>query len=261
MQKRKFLEHASVIGTRTVAARTFLTEFHSPKIAAEVKAGQFVMASFPGSLDPLLPRAFSICEVKKESLSLFYVAVGKGTSRLANMRTGETVVLNGPLGTGFPEPEAGEKVWIAVGGSGAAVLPIIASSAKDAGTSLTAFYGARTESLLMQLNSIEPNIATDDGSRGFHGTVVELMKKELRVGKPDKIFACGPTAMLVNVQKELGDTIPTFISVETPMACGMGLCQGCPVKKKDGTGYLLACKDGPVFDAREVELVTGRAGK
>lgn len=219
------------------------------------------MASFPGSLDPLLPRAFSICDVKKDSLSLFYIAIGKGTSRLSVMRPGETVILNGPLGRGFPDLEQGEKAWIVVGGSGAAVLPIIVSSAKDKGASSTAFYGARTESLLMRFDGIETHIATDDGSRGFHGTVVELLKKELLTNKPDKIFACGPTAMLANVQKEFADTIPTFISVETPMACGMGLCQGCPVKKRNDQGYFLACKDGPVFDAREVVLGTGSVGR
>ncbi len=219
------------------------------------------MVSFPGSLDPLLPRAFSVCDVRKESLSLFYVAVGKGTSRLSSARPGENVILNGPLGRGFPELARGEKVWIVVGGSGAAVLPIIVSSAKEAGALLKAFYGARTEALLMQFDSAEADIATDDGSKGFHGTVVELLKKELLVSEPEKIFACGPTSMLVNVQKEFGDRIQTFISVETPMACGMGLCQGCPVKKKDGTGYLLACKDGPVFDARQVELIAGSTGK
>lgn len=246
-----------MIETREVAAQTFLTEFSSPKIAAAVKPGQFVMLSFPNTLDPLLPRAFSVCETKGDRVILFYVAVGKGTTRLSKMQHAEKVVLNGPLGTGFPELSRGEKVWIAVGGSGAAVLPIIISAANNSGASPTAFYGARTKNQLMQFNHIRIEFATDDGSAGFHGTVVELLKDKMHDSRPDKIFACGPTPMLASVQREFQDKIRTYISVETPMACGMGLCQGCPVKRKDGTGYYLACKDGPVFDARVIELAAG----
>ncbi len=216
------------------------------------------MVSFPGSMDPLLPRAFSVCEVKGESISLFYVAVGRGTTRLSEMKNGDTVILNGPLGRGFPDLSKGEKVWIAVGGSGAAVLPVIISSASKCGASTTSFYGARTRSQLMNFDNMEIDFATDDGSLGFRGTVVELLKERMLLLKPDKLFACGPTPMLANIQNEFKNIVPTYVSVETPMACGMGLCQGCPVKKKDGTGYFLACKDGPVFEAREIELTPER---
>ena len=257
MPTNQFLEYASVIKTREVAPQTFLTEFSSPKISAAVKPGQFVMLSFPGSLDPLLPRAFSVCEVKGDSVVLFYVAVGKGTRLLSKLRNGEQVILNGPLGRGFPELARGEKVWLAVGGSGAAVLPIIFTSATDSGAFPEAFYGARTMKQLMHFDNIQIEFATDDGSAGFHGTVVELLKLKMGKDRPDKIFACGPSPMLASVQREFGDEVRTYISVETPMACGMGLCQGCPVRKRDGTGYYLACKDGPVFDANEIEVATG----
>ena len=261
MHRTHFLESASVVETREIAERTFLTKFFSPQIASLVRAGQFVMVSFPGSLDPLLPRAFSVCDVELDRISLLYVAVGKGTSRLSKLRSGESVVMNGPLGNGFPELVGGEKVWFAVGGSGAAILPILVVGAKKSGSSFRIFYGAKTNGQLIRFDYDSISYATDDGSTGYHGTVVELIKHELLEEKPDKIFACGPTPMLVNMQKEMNGRVPTYLSVETPMACGIGLCQGCPVKKNDGADYFLACKDGPVFDARKVELVKGNSAR
>ncbi len=261
MHRTHFLESVSVVETRELAERTFLTRFHSPQIASTVRAGQFVMVSFPGSFDPLLPRAFSVCDVEGERISLLYVAVGKGTTRLSKLRPGDKVVMNGPLGNGFPDMRNGEKVWLAVGGSGAAILPILIVGAKNSGSSFRIFYGARTKSQLINFDYESTFYATNDGSAGYHGTVVELLKDELSREKPDKIFACGPTPMLVSMQKEMSNKVQTYLSVETPMACGIGLCQGCPVKKKGEPDYFLACKDGPVFDSREVELVKEKSAQ
>lgn len=243
-----------MLRTRKVADRTFLTKFHSPKIAAKVKAGQFVMVSFPVCQDPLLPRAFSVCDAEGDNLSLFYVAVGKGTARLSQLKPGEIVILNGPLGKGFPKLLKGEKVWIIVGGSGAALLPILIKTAKKSGAALEIFYGARKKNQLMHISHDLIHYATDDGSNGYHGTAVELVLKHLQKKKPNKIFACGPTSMLIALQREVGQHAETYLSVETPMACGMGLCQGCPVKKKGEQDYYLACKDGPIFESHEIEL-------
>lgn len=245
-----------MIRTRKVADRTFLTEFHSRKIASRVKAGQFVMVSFPLCEDPLLPRAFSVCDVGRVSLSLLYVAIGKGTTRLSRLRPGDTAILNGPLGKGFPKLSKGEAVWSIVGGSGAALIPILIKTAVKSGAKLEIFYGARTKAQLIHVKKNSIHYATDDGSRGYHGTVVDLALKYLKTKTPDKIFACGPTPMLVALQREVGLVVKTYLSVETPMACGMGLCQGCPVKKNEEEGYYLACKDGPVFEAGKIELLT-----
>ena len=257
----RFLESSPVLQTRKVADNTFITRFHSPKIAPLVKAGQFVMVSFPGVLDPLLPRAFSVCDADKEYVDLFYVAVGKGTTRLSHLVVGDVVTLNGPLGNGFPDLSGGERVWIAIGGSGAALLPILTRSAKKSGAELTIFYGARTKSQFVYFSDDKNHLSTDDGSEGYHGTVVELLKKELSKQKPDKVYACGPTPMLAAIQQEFGNMIPTYLSVETPMACGMGFCQGCPVKKVGEPDYYLACKDGPVFRSNEIEFIRENSAK
>jgi dihydroorotate dehydrogenase electron transfer subunit len=212
------------------------------------------MVSFPNCTDPLLARAFSVSDVQGKNLSLLYTAVGKGTTRLSKLRKGAIILINGPLGNGFPEFSRKEKVWAVLGGSGAALIPILQKSAKRAGADIKFFYGARTKNQLVNFKDIKPYYATNDGTKGFHGTALELLSEHLKKKIPDKIFACGPTAMLIAIQNNIQADLPLFISVETPMACGMGFCQGCPVKIKESPDYFLACKDGPVFDAREIEL-------
>ncbi len=250
-----FLETAIALETREVAERTFVTRFRSPRIAQTVTAGQFVMVSFLEVTDPLLPRAFSVCDAFEDTISLLYVAVGRGTRMISKLDKGESLMLNGPLGRGFPTMHRHERIFAAVGGSGAALIPILARAARKADATLEFYYGARTQQQLVPFEEVaHVHVATDDGSKGFHGNVVELLKKDIKSGTPDMLFGCGPTPMLVSMQNEFGNLVQTYLSVETPMACGMGLCQGCPVKKAEGGDYYLACKDGPVFKSTEIEF-------
>lgn len=250
----RLIEYGEVVRTIRINDRTFRTSFKAPEIARAVKAGQFVMLGMEESIDPLLPRAFSVCDVRDEKIELLYVAVGKATSRIAHMRPGERVRLIGPLGNGFPDVGKMEDVWIVVGGSGAAILPILTKSIYVSGGSFRIFYGARSRKELIEFEDIATEIATDDGSYGFKGNVVELAGKELSKSRPEKIFVCGPTPMLKAAQIQFANFKETYISVETPMACGIGLCQGCAVKNKKSGDYFLACKDGPVFRSDDVVL-------
>ena len=195
------------------------------------------MVSFPHCFDPLLARAFSVSDVQGEHLSLLYTAVGKGTTRLSRLRKGESVTINGPLGNGFPKLSKGEKIWVVLGGSGAALIPVLCRSAKRSGAQMKIFYGARTKSQLVAFKNISAHYSTDDGSKGYHGTAVNLLMEHLKKGTPNKIFGCGPTPMLVALQRKIIQHLPLYVSVETPMACGIGFCQGCPVKIKNRPGY------------------------
>ncbi len=251
------MELSQVLGTRSLGGNLFITRFRSPNIAFAVLPGQFVMVSFEGVLDPLLPRAFSVCDVSGEDVFLFYAAIGKGTRMMSELRAGDMVTMNGPLGRGFPDVSAGKMVWIVVGGSGMAVVPLLARRLNRRDAKFEIFSGARTESHLVHFDGISTRDATDDGSKGYHGTVVDLIKESFQKDKPDKLFACGPTRMLEAVQSEFGGTVPTYLSVEAPMACGMGFCQGCPIRIAGGEGYYLACKDGPVFRSDEIDFGMG----
>jgi dihydroorotate dehydrogenase electron transfer subunit len=254
LQEIRSIETAKLISTRKVAENTFVTRFRSPRIAAGVRAGQFIMVSFPNCVEPLLARAFSVSDVQGGNLSILYTAIGKGTTRLSRLPRGGTVLLNGPLGRGFPQLSKGQKIWVVAGGSGAALVPILLREAKRAGALTKFFYGARVSRQLVKFGNLRCYYATDDGSKGYHGTVVDLLNEHLRREMPDSIYGCGPTAMLLALQRSSVPESEVYISVETPMACGMGFCQGCPVKIKNSEGYLLACKDGPVFNAKEIEL-------
>ena len=118
--------------------------------------------------------------------------------------------------------------------------------------------GARSQEYIIPTFLNHVSVATDDGSLGFRGTVVDLLRAELARGsylKP-KIFACGPSAMLrslSNVAKEY--RVPCEVSLESAMACGVGLCQGCPVEREGGEKkYTLVCKEGPVFDCNSIRV-------
>ena len=255
----RFVLPASIVETREVARDIFITRLRCAPISSAILAGQFVMLSFPGMLVPLLPRAFSVSDVHGDVLSLFYLRLGRGTNRLASMRQGEEVILNGPLGNGFPAPLPGTVTWCIVGGSGAAIIPLVHQAHLVRNAGIRFFYGARTKDQIYDFKFDLTLYSTDDGSFGYHGTVLNLARTELEKNPPDRIFACGPTAMLSAVQREFRGKIPTYLSLETPMACGTGLCQGCPVESGDGSVYFLACKNGPVFEAGEIgEIVTDK---
>ena len=123
---------------------------------------------------------------------------------------------------------------------------------------IVTFLGARTRDQLIVTHLDNINRATDDGSAEFHGTVVDLLAQHLNTRqypKP-KIFACGPNPMLYRLSQlaEKYD-IPCEMSLESAMACGVGLCQGCPVETRNGEKkYALICTAGPVFDSRTIRI-------
>ena len=99
----------------------------------------------------------------------------------------------------------------------------------------------------------EIHVATDDGSRGFKGSVVELLKEQLSACSLElrtNIYACGPKEMFYEIKKvlEKRPDIKAQVSFEQFMGCGLGICYGCVIETKEG--YKKVCKDGPVFDLK-----------
>lgn len=252
-------ELCSVSEVRKAGEVAHVLAFSSPAIARSVKAGQFLNVRVDGTSDPLLRRPFSVYRVEGDFVELIFNVVGKGTALLAGKRKGDTVDVLGPLGTPFNLTAGDFTTAILVGGGlGVAPLPIATATLRAARTPIATFLGARNSGQVVDAFMENLSVATDDGTRGFHGNVVELLTTA-QARKPfpkPKIFACGPTPML----KALGTFaiqkgIPCEVSVEGPMACGIGICQGCPVEL---TGiekkFALMCKDGPVFDVRTIRL-------
>jgi dihydroorotate dehydrogenase electron transfer subunit len=234
----------------------------------------------------LLRRPFSFCDVTangdKTVVEILYSVVGPATLRMSTLANGNSVSVIGPLGNGFSIPADKKTVLLIVGGMGAGPLIHLAKvlTTDCPTTEVLAFAGAKTakelpfEKLLDKLAQevgfslaefarygVQSFVATDDGSAGFAGTVTNCFSDWLKrcgvTARDTIIYACGPEAMLAGVAEIARDrNIDCQVSMERMMACGIGLCQSCPVECKTNgsneTIYKLCCKDGPVFDAKEV---------
>ncbi len=242
-----------------VATKTFLLRFNSSEIAALSRPGHFVNVLTADAREgPLLRRPFSISRVDGDIIELLFHAVGTGTILLSRKQLGDVIDVLGPLGQSFRMDDEYDTAFIAGGGIGIAAFPFLTTDLLKRGKHIETFVGFRSAKQIFTSYLQNVHIATDDGSEGFHGNVVQLLESFLErshFGRV-KIFACGPTAML-KVLAELAKrrNISCEVSLEGQMACGVGICQGCPVERTDGVAkYSLICKDGPTFLTSEINL-------
>lgn len=214
------------------------------------------MATCGPTLDPLLRRPFSIHRCSgPETIQLLIRVIGRGTELLARCRPGESVSLIGPLGRGFRLPAPTTPVCLVGGGIGIAPL-LFWADRLDAPERCAVLLGSRTGEELTELTAAFSQLgcrvetATDDGSLGHHGLVIDLLIPHLTT--VSKVYACGPHPMLAAVAAACRSArVPCEVSLEAHMACGLGACLGCTVPGADGR-YLHVCKNGPVMAAEEV---------
>lgn len=237
--------------------------------AGEVKPGQFVSV-FLNDRSRLLPRPISVCEAEPlaGTIRLVYRVTGAktGTASLACLAAGDTVWVLGPLGNGFPLAMAEGKRMLLVGG-GIGVPPMLAccegflslpEKKRPACITVAAGYRSLADAYLLDELRRRAAVlaASDDGTLGIHGNAVDAMQEV----SADLIFACGPKPMLRAVKMFAAErNIPCFVSLEERMACGVGVCLGCVtptvgIDAHSGVKNARVCADGPVFDAREVDL-------
>ena len=246
-------------------AGIFRLRLEAPEIAAAARPGQFVMAACGVERDPLLRRPFSVHDVTEDGgLDLLIREVGRGTALLAALRAGERVSVLGPLGRGFSLPGESEQGEIALvgGGIGTAPLLFLARRLLERGRAAEGVHvlvGAAhaAEARILREDFLElgcpVHISTDDGSLGHHGFVTELLP--LLPAGINRICACGPRPMMAAAARFAeARGIACEVSLETRMACGLGACLGCAVPVPgEPNRYRHVCKDGPVFNAREVD--------
>ena len=251
-----------ILSNSSVISDTFLLRLQSPELAASATPGQFLMVRVNDSIDPALRRPFSICGVEDESIiKILYKVVGKGTQSLSNKKAGDSLSILGPLGKGFDLPDQIKKTFFVAGGMG--IAPLLFLSQKTELTNITFLTGFRTSGEIIEPSlagyKIDNLIATDDGSMGYNGRVTDLLVENLEQNKMKDIgiCTCGPLPMLKAVSKiYLKYDIPCQVSMETFMACGIGVCQGCVVRSdtaRTDKSYLHVCKEGPVFDINEID--------
>lgn len=223
------------------------------ELAEAARPGQFAQIAVPGKT---LRRPISICEIDRARHTLRFVfqVRGEGTAILAGFQPDSKLDLLAPLGNGYDLGDTSRKALLVGGGIG---LPPLLGAAQAFGGNAVLAAGFRTKSSVILKEDFERSgcrvlLATDDGSAGHHGLVVDLLD-----GLDfDVVFACGPAPMIravSSIARRRG--APCQVSLEERMACGIGACLGCAVRlrKGDGTEYYgHVCSDGPVFDARQI---------
>lgn len=204
----------------------------------------------------LLRRPISICDWGKNRLRIVFEVRGEGTEWLARRKAGDTLDVLGPLGCGF-QVEREARCLLVGGGIG---VPPMLGCAVHGGSECTAILGFRSAANVMLLEEFNRacsggvRLATDDGSLGHHGFVDALVRQELEKDNNfTAVLACGPKPMLKSVYRAAAEfSVSCQVSMEERMGCGVGACLVCACKMADGT-MKHACKDGPVFDGREVD--------
>ncbi len=252
----KKTETARVLSNNKLAEGIFDITLECPEVSALAKAGQFIEI-YPDNGANLLARPISICEIKENVLRIVFQTVGKGTKLFSEYKSGDEVRILGTCGNGY-DLKKGSALLV---GGGIGVPPLFETAKQliAAGGKVTVVLGFRSGSFLsdeFEKLGAEVHIATDDGSVGFKGNVVDLIKTKKLTA--ETVYACGPKIMLKFLAMHCeGQNMPLQVSMEERMACGIGACVGCVVKIKDeasadGWTYKKVCKDGPVFDSREV---------
>ncbi|GAB4271736.1 MULTISPECIES: dihydroorotate dehydrogenase electron transfer subunit [Deferrisoma] len=231
-----------------------------PAVPFEAAPGQFVMLQVGEGIDPLLRRPFSIHRLDPHAGGEFEVlfrVVGKGTRMLSRRHVGDRVDVLGPLGRGF-SLDAEEPVLVG-GGVGVAPLLFLAEAFLARGVRPRLVLGARSDRDLLchgdfECLAIPSEVVTEDGSLGEPGLVTKPLARVLdQAGPGARVYACGPVPMLRAVAAQAASRgVACEVSLEAQMACGMGACLGCVVRSASGE-YVRVCKEGPVFDAREID--------
>ena len=260
MTKKK-KETAVVISQQEIATDIYEMWLQT-ELAASAKPGQF-LCLYTGDGGKLLPRPISICEtdVKKERLRIVYRVAGAGTREFSGYRSGKKVPVLGCLGNGFPLKEGEGRTAFLIGG-GIGVPPIL-QLAKERGAEdkniILAGYRNRETFLKEDFEKYgKLYIATEDGSAGIKGNVMDIIEKEGL--HADCIYACGPMPMLRAIKTYAQKQgIKAYISLEERMACGVGACLGCVCKTTEKNSHsnvnnARICTDGPVFVAGEVDI-------
>ena len=250
-------ELCTVRDNQQLSSNIFALTLDAPRICAAAVPGQFVHITC-GEAN-LLRRPISICQAKDGRLKIVFVTKGDGTHWLSRRKTGDMLDVLGPQGNGFDLSALGERPVFIGGGIGVPPMLQTMQAAKDAGAQPTAILGFRSKDAVILEQEFQAigtvYTATDDGSYGIHGFVSDVLKQH--ISEFTSVCCCGPKPML----KALADIaeaagLPCQVSMEERMGCGIGACLVCvcSLKNADGsTRYGHVCKDGPVFDSKEVQ--------
>jgi len=265
-----------------IARDTLRVRFECPPLASRIVPGQFLMMRLAGCDDPLLGRALALYDTapaeggsrgEPACVDIVYLVLGKLTRRLAQLSAGAELEVWGPLGNGF-QPQQTEHLVMVAGGIGQ--TPFLALAREHLGDRaygdpprrvrpvkrVTLCYGVRSKEFLAGVDDfrrlgVEVIVSTDDGTEGHHGLVTGVLKRVLDESPQVRIVCCGPEPMMEAVAHiAAARNVACQVSLESPMACGVGICFSCVARVRDASGrwdYRRTCVEGPVFDAAAIE--------
>ncbi|MGM8214406.1 dihydroorotate dehydrogenase electron transfer subunit [Bacillaceae bacterium W0354] len=225
-------------------------------LAEEIKKpGQFLHIKVGEQHSFSLRRPVSIANINRvtKEITIVYKKVGEGTAWLSERRKGEQIDALGPLGNGYEINQIHNENLLIIGG-GVGVPPLYYLAKQFATNNhVTVILGFQTRDDVFYEEKFkevgQTFVSTEDGSYGIQGRVTDVMKN---IEIPfTRYYACGPKPMLKAVQQQLNE-IDGFISLEERMGCGIGACFACVCQAHNEKGYVKICKDGPVFNAKEV---------
>lgn len=235
-----------IVENKQIAKDVFRLRIDNPGLF-EIDPGQFLMLKINDYPFPLLRRPFSIAGFG-DTIDIIYKVVGEGTRILSKKLKGEFVDIVAPLGRGF-SINSTKKIMLVGGGIGVAGLLYLKDVIeKQYKLPYETYFGFNFKE---EVFVDDGNIATMDGSVGFKGNVVDFVADKLN--KDVMIYACGPTLMLRRLAFlcfEAGCSMQ--VSLESRMACGIGVCLGCVILTADNR-FKKVCSDGPVFDYEEIQ--------
>jgi dihydroorotate dehydrogenase electron transfer subunit len=264
-----------------IARDTYRVRVDCPEIARQIVPGQFLMMRITGCNDPLLGRPLAFYDTVLATdgapvgLDVVYLVVGKFSGRLAAAVPGQKLDVWGPLGNGFV-PRKVEHLVMVAGGIGQTPFLALAreylasrtfgqpARVAQRASRVTLCYGARSREYLAGIEDfanlgVQVRTSTDDGSAGRHGLVTDVLRDVIAESPgPSHIICCGPERMMHAVaEMAAAAKLSCEVSLESPMACGIGICFSCVAKVRDATGgwdYRRTCVEGPVFDAAAIEF-------
>ena len=237
---------------------TLYVQPNHPERWIDMDPGQFLMVWIP-DVDEI-PMSVSYLEGEPPRIGITVQDVGEATHALCRLKEGDKIGIRGPYGNGFHIPRDGsvERIIGVSGGVGAASTVLALERARSDGIEVVNLVGARSENILIYWNrwnsfSDRLEIATDDGSAGYHGLVTDLLEKELStIEEKDRettlVVTCGPELMMKSVHillKRFG--VRGLFSLERLMKCGIGVCDSCALSG------IRVCQDGPIFNVEELD--------
>ena len=272
----------AVVENVPLARDTWRVRLQCPSIARRITPGQFLMLRLTAGNDPLLARPLALYDTVLDAagepvgVDVAYLVVGKMTGRLAQLQAGDELDVWGPLGNGFAAEPIDHLVMVA-GGIGQ--TPFLALGREFAGRrrygdpprtvsaaqNVTLCYGVRTADYLagaadFEQAGVRVRVTSNDGSVGRQGLVTaelaDVLDEAAAAGQSVRVACCGPEPMMEAVAKlAAARSVACAVSLETPMACGIGACFSCVVKVRQPEGdwdYKRTCVEGPVFDAAKI---------